>query len=99
MKNEKFLLHIPTKCCDIANEILNAVTDAEQNFQMQVIQLKITASCISVSISKMMMTQLLTNHSLNKNTIYFLGWDISTEKNKIFLFTDVLYLISFLKKS
>ena len=99
MKNEEFLLHIPTKCCDIANEILNAVIDAEQNFQMQVIQLKITASCISVSISKMMMTQLLTNHSLNKNTIYFLGWDISTEKNKIFLFTDVLYLISFLKKS
>ena len=56
MKNEEFLLHIPTKCCDIANEILNAVIDAEQNFQMQVIQLKITASCISVSISKMMMT-------------------------------------------
>ena len=33
MKNEKFLLDIQTKCGDIANEILNVMTDAEQTFK------------------------------------------------------------------
>ena len=33
MKNEKFLLDIQTKCGDIANEILNAVIDAERTFK------------------------------------------------------------------
>ena len=33
MKNEKFLLDIQIKCGDIANEILNAATDAERMFR------------------------------------------------------------------
>ena len=33
MKNEKFLLDIQTKCGDIANQILNVATDAEQTFK------------------------------------------------------------------
>ena len=33
MKNEKFLLDIQTKCCDIANEILNAEIDAKRTFK------------------------------------------------------------------
>ena len=33
MKNEKFLLDIQTKCGDIANEIQNAVIDAERTFK------------------------------------------------------------------
>ena len=33
MKNEKFLLDIPTQCGNIANEILNAAIDAERTFK------------------------------------------------------------------
>ena len=33
MKNEQFLLNIPTKCGDIVNEMLNAAIDAEQTFK------------------------------------------------------------------
>ena len=32
-KNEKFLFDIQRKCSDIANEILNAATDAERTFK------------------------------------------------------------------
>ena len=32
-KMKKFLLHIQTKCGDIANEILNAAIDAERTFK------------------------------------------------------------------
>ena len=32
-KMKKFLLHIQTKCGDIANEILNVATDAERTFK------------------------------------------------------------------
>ena len=40
MKNEKFLLDIQTKCCDIANEILNAAIDAERTFKCKWLKVK-----------------------------------------------------------
>ena len=35
IKNEKFLLDIQTKCADIANEILDAVIDAERTLNSE----------------------------------------------------------------